>query len=698
MQALELIGLFITAASSAHTSRVMTRRRSISQDGQEDPTTTTDAASAELESRTCAHCVVHLLRLTTQETILWRRLCANGLLVCSLELCARCAEHERLCLPMLYAGVLGQLHPLLFQYAQSASEAVVILEPTLNIVARLAANMDATYHPHVSTLLQALPPLAIEPTPLGLRELTIRALDTLANGDEANQSALLSSDGAIKSLLISCQHLDVSQRLGEHAMSALTSLARREDAGAHSLLASEASTVLARMFVNNEARSLLSREMIGNALETMGHLIEHRTSRHAVVAVHNTIPFFVSTVLSARDEGVQKAAGWILVSLAVDPELGFHVIAEGGLVGLAVYASSEGGRQQEEAAWAFANLSSQKQNAEPLMSDVKVLETLIAILKRAKNDRSMSENNPKACLQAIWTIANLAVHDHLRRSLADRGSIEELNRQLQVWLDPSTNSEPTEDMNESRESVAALLRQALRALANLAAERTNRARVAAGNGLDLIVRAACQMDAQIKEVAARTLAHLTSESNISQRFVQGNSVSVLATELLCYASSTRVQEEALLIALNLSTRQSQALVCDSVLAPIVNQLSNARSTVKIRERAARVLCNLCAVSMPNKMAIMKNGAMRGLNQVMKAREGVNQGVLDAAGEVMRELSAVLTPTSRRALVQAVMMPPSSADKLEARASRRGAGCGPSSSHTSKGSSPLAVMSALRESL
>ena len=131
----------------------------------------------------------------------------------------------------------------------------------------------------------------------------------------------------------------------------------------------------------------------------------------------------------------------------------------------------------------------------------------------------------------------------------------------------------------------------------------------------MVIRSACTSDAQIKEVAARMLAHLTCESNLSQRFVQSNGVLVLAAELLCYASSTRVQEESLLIALNLSTRQSQALVCDAVLAPIVDQLSNARSTVKVQERATRVLCNLCAISLQNKMAV---------EPVIKAKETVEE--------------------------------------------------------------------------
>ena len=102
--------------------------------------------------------------------------------------------------------------------------------------------------------------------------------------------------------------------------------------------------------------------------------------------------------------------------------------------------------------------------------------------------------------------------------------------------------------------------------------------------------------------------------------------------------------------------------------------------------------------MPYKMAIVKSGALRRLNRLINAKDGAtSKEVQKTASEVMQALGAVLTPTSRRALVQAVMMPPTGVDSIESRAARRAAG-GRAGAATAwpRRSSPLAMMQSARE--
>ena len=511
------------------------------------------------------------------------------------------------------------------------------------------------------------------------------ALNALTIDDEVR---MLMPTVAIESLVISCHATCLSRECREQAVQALGNLAGFDDC-APNVIQTGGTEALMKLISGEKAAPLAVATL---ALEAIACLVEYVGPRQIIID-QGGIKYCSSILLHAPSERLRKAAGWVLVSMAVDPELGVRTVSEGALLGLMEYAMSTEERQQEEAAWALANLSSQSANAEP-MGSANVLDTLTKMLKQS------GVNQPKVCMQVVWTMANLAVHAPLKSKLAERGAIKELVRQLRLWL-PASDKAATAIPDETHEVISLTLHQVARALANLATEQANRAQIAAGDGLEMILRAgsnAMFKDPALKEVLARSLTNLSFESNLSQRIVELGGVPVLVTQLLA-CESTRVQEEALLVALNLSVRQPQALITDALLGLIVEKLQ-PRSTARMQERAARVLCNLCVTNMQSKMAIMKNGALRGLNGLINS-EGVVKETHDVANEVMQSLSAVLTPTSRRALVQAVLMPPNTEDVKESRSARRGAGTGPSArcsfsalgQATPRRSSPLAMMSA-----
>ena len=66
-----------------------------------------DDCICEVEYRTCAQCVGLLLRASTKETVLWRRLSTNVLLVQALELCVACSAEEVLRMHLLSSGPLS---------------------------------------------------------------------------------------------------------------------------------------------------------------------------------------------------------------------------------------------------------------------------------------------------------------------------------------------------------------------------------------------------------------------------------------------------------------------------------------------------------------------------------------------------------------------------------------------------------------
>ena len=170
----------------------------------------------------------------------------------------------------------------------------------------------------------------------------------------------------------------------------------------------------------------------------------------------------VATICGASEQQ-RKAAGWMLVSLSVDPHLSETVVAQGALPGLVEYIRSPDARLQEEAAWALANLSALSSNAAP-MAQAGAHHVLIDILKKGPDI--------KVAMQAIWTLANLAVNDALKRTIGQAGAASVLLDHLESCLNC-----PAQD--DDRETSTNAMVQATRAIANLAVDASNRPRISA---------------------------------------------------------------------------------------------------------------------------------------------------------------------------------------------------------------------------
>ena len=139
-------------------------------------------------------------------------------------------------------------------------------------------------------------------------------------------------------------------------------------------------------------------------------------------------------------------------------------------------------------------------------------------------------------------------------------------------------------------------------------------------------------------------------------------VSILPSLLRC--DSPRVRHEAVLVALNVSKLPSgegqDELMNANMLAALVATLDPDKSSQAAQEHAACSICNLSKASVQNKIALVKSGALRQMNRISSERTTSAQVVV-ASREMINGLSAVLTPTSRRTLVQAAMLP---ADSFE----------------------------------
>ena len=188
----------------------------------------------------------------------------------------------------------------------------------------------------------------------------------------------------------------------------------------------------------------------------------------------------------------------------------------GVLPGIVAYSSSMNERLREEAAWALANLSAISLNAHA-MAEPLVITTLLDLVRTGGAQ-------PRVCMQAVWAVANLAVHDYLKRTLVEHGAVEILMEQIRLHLNEREGhsagvSEPATD--DSIELLNSTLQQSVRAVANLAVEAGNRAHVAAGDGLGIVLRATSLSSfLPLKEVSARCLVHLSFDTHTLQRFIQ----------------------------------------------------------------------------------------------------------------------------------------------------------------------------------
>ena len=184
---------------------------------------TTMIGNSVSECRSCAQCIVLLLRNSSTESIPWRRLDPNGVFARALDVCEGCSNLPMLRLPLLNSGALAQLVPLLMVDVKAAVESVVLTRPALRTVANLATLSDIQQNEATTALLTALPQLASEPSPNSIAELAAHALAVLSS-HKGLHAGLLTA-GAIPALVRACHAITSSHTLTEDAIIALGRIA-----------------------------------------------------------------------------------------------------------------------------------------------------------------------------------------------------------------------------------------------------------------------------------------------------------------------------------------------------------------------------------------------------------------------------------------------------------------------------------------
>ena len=681
----------------------------------------------ETEWRLCAQCLVLLLRLGLQDAKLQH---THSKLAGALKSTASCASHAILQSPLLAAGLLSALVPLIAAPASAAASAPAaasalatsktdsplphrpaatdgvepqaLIETTLRITISLAPATRAREHDSVGPLISALAKLLPPPAPDAVRLLAASALRTLVTQDESTRCAVVSTPPALANLVHASEPAssEPPSPLVEEAVRALCEVAGGEAAHEVELTNAGAIRLFLRIAAGNgskdEAAAATPESESGNSelailsLEALANLADCAIARRAVVNDADGIRMLSSHLIRNACERSYKSAGWVLVSIAVDPDLGEDAVEAGALPGLVAYASSVDDRLREEAAWALANLSSVPSNA-AAMAEPSVLSALLTLV-------GTGGAQPKVGMQAVWAVANLAVHEPLKRSLGEQGAVTALMEQIELRLgggDVSMSSgenggsptgaaiEParvvlpggssgTEDDDAEAEDLARnTLQQSMRAIANLAVDTQNRPRIlaAGADGLATVVRAASVGGfAALKEVSARCLVNLSFDTITVSRFVEMGGIDVVCDKLILQdEGSAKIQQEAVLIALNVSTRMPQALVADHHLEALMGLLQPEFTAPEVQERVTRLLYNLSGDGMPSKLALFKHGALNRLHTLV-AHADVTESVRAAATEVLQVLGSVLTPTSRRALVQASLLPKN--DELEYKSTTR----------------------------
>jgi len=658
--------------------------------------TTEDCAKATVleevstqECRLCAQAAVLLLRTSTQQqTSQWRRSQISGMLIPSLTVCEACSAHAQgLQGPLISAGVLALLIPLLLTDSLKPPNVVLILERVLQIVCNLTPLITPQVHEQMPSLVAAILPLTVEVSSGRLSELAGRAIRLMARDEDTR--AIVVSAGAIKTLATCCVRAcsdGLCPHLAEEAVRALGNIAL-SDSFMPTIVGSGCTQSLLRLVARHTASP--TRDA---AFATLSTLSECPEARRIIVAEGGVSHVVAALMAPAISYSTRRAAGWVLVSISVDPELGHLVAVQGALDGLSACAQSEDLRLQEEAAWALANLSSVAANADA-MTNSNVAFTLTTLLAR-------SGRIPKVCLQTMWALANLAAHDAMKRRLAENGLVPQLTDLLGHWLEKVSENvqQPSPDAKRKAEPDAetgllvSTIQQTLRVLANLAGEATNRTPISGvdGAGMALVIKAASTAHDVITEFAIRVLVNLTPENELAHLFVQLDGIQVL-TAALARSDAPRVQQVASRLAINLSLSEEQALITDGVLQVLV-ELFDPRHGSLVQKHAAQVLCNLSAASFQNKMAIVKCGALRKLGRLIEHGRGSDE-MLAASEAVMRQLAAALTPTSRRAMMQASMLSSHTVNGRETRALHRTSTHAATRVHRRHGPSPLAIFRA-----
>lgn len=289
-QALDLIGSFLVDLQLQ-----LSKAESAAQD-----------VIGAVECRACAQCSVLLVRQTSKES-------THEHLVRVASVSATCAAIEMLRQPMLSAGMLDAVTPLLdtsslhdrddetegeqSRNATSEGEAHVVTKLVLETVCSLLQDTSTLQDKApVLCLISALAPLLSVPTPEPLSLLATQALGELINVSEHQRSAVAGTPAAVKALVAACKGAHRSQVLVE-AVRALNCLAARDS---YDVVLTSAGAVQALLQVcahrtkpehggmangrsMNDDESALSDKTICTALDALANLADSPIARRVIV-------------------------------------------------------------------------------------------------------------------------------------------------------------------------------------------------------------------------------------------------------------------------------------------------------------------------------------------------------------------------------------------------------------------------------
>ena len=179
-------------------------------------------------------------------------------------------------------------------------------------------------------------------------------------------------------------------------------------------------------------------------------------------------------------------------SLAVDPGLGKHVIAQGASAApRSVRVRLEPYQRRRHGHWPTCRQRRSRTDGRGRPS--------------ASSSSRRRQTRTSRC--AVWALANLAVHDKLKLRLSDLNAVAKLLRLL-----PARADELTEKGEQA-------LTQIVRCVANLVVASENRQRVIECDGLPALLRSLeCPYDS-VKEAATRAFVNLSFESEYAHKIM-----------------------------------------------------------------------------------------------------------------------------------------------------------------------------------
>ena len=180
-------------------------------------------ANIEIELRLCAQCVVLLLRTSTKEPNVWKRLSSSGTLMPTLEQCKVCSELPPLKQLLLASGITPVLGLLLNMHTRNPFESCSLLIPALLTTCHLCLSFNDAQAEQLPPLVGALVLFLSDACPDSVAVLAARALRQLAQTDPARP--LVEKAGAIPCLLAACEEMGSRSAVSMEVVAAVGNLA-----------------------------------------------------------------------------------------------------------------------------------------------------------------------------------------------------------------------------------------------------------------------------------------------------------------------------------------------------------------------------------------------------------------------------------------------------------------------------------------